>query len=42
LMAILAVAKIDYKDWFQFIWKFVAVIMALSAIAIVVAVFIGV
>ena len=42
LMAILAVAKIDYKDWFKFVWKFVAVIMVLSALAIFVAVIIGV
>jgi len=42
LMAILAIAKIDYKEWFQFIWKFLATIMILSALAIVVAVMLGV
>jgi len=42
LMAILAVAKIDYKDWFKFIWKFVAVVLAISALALIAAVYLGI
>jgi len=42
LMAILAIAKIDYKEWFQFIWKFVAVIFVISAVSLIVAVYLGI
>ena len=41
LMAIIAIAGIPFDKWFKFIFKFVLVLLAVGAIAIVVAVNIG-
>jgi len=40
-MAVLAIAGISFDKWFKFAIKMVLVIMAISAIAIVVAIFIN-
>ncbi|HPG09665.1 MAG TPA: Na+/H+ antiporter NhaC family protein [Saprospiraceae bacterium] len=37
LMAIIAIAGISYGDWFKFIWRKIALILLLGAIAILVA-----
>ncbi|MCF6168377.1 Na+/H+ antiporter NhaC family protein [Lutibacter sp.] len=42
LMAIIAIAGIPFDKWFKFIFKFTLVILGVGAIAIVVAVYIGV
>jgi uncharacterized ion transporter superfamily protein YfcC len=41
LMAIIAIAGIPFDKWFKFIFKFALVILGVSSIAIVVAVYIG-
>lgn len=42
LMAILATAGVSYDKWFKFIWRPLLIILSLAAIALVVAVAIGV
>ncbi|AMC11274.1 hypothetical protein Lupro_08410 [Lutibacter profundi] len=42
LMAIIAIAGIPFDKWFKFIFKFTLVILSVGAIAIVVAVYIGI
>ena len=41
LMAIISIAGISYSKWFKFVIKPTLIIMFISALAIIVAVFIG-
>lgn len=41
LMAIIAIADIPFNKWFKFVFKFTLAILAVGAIAIVVAIYIG-
>lgn len=41
LLAMLTAAKVSYKEWFAFCWRPYLIIMAISLVAIFVAIFIG-